>query len=78
MAIYTKEWWKAAGVRTIKTFAEAALSMLTVGQAFAELNLIHIASVSGVAALIAFFTCLIGLPEVPVNKLPVRDDDNIQ
>lgn len=59
-----KNWWKAATVRTIKTFAEVLISMVTVGQAFAEVDWIHVVSVSGVAALIAFASCLAGLPEV--------------
>lgn len=59
-----KNWWKAAAVRTIKTFAEVLISMVTVGQAFSEVEWLHVLSVSGVAALIAFLTCFAGLPEV--------------
>lgn len=59
-----KNWWKAALVRTIKTFAEVLISMVTVGQAFSEVEWLHVLSVSGVAALIAFLTCFAGLPEV--------------
>ena len=57
-------WWKASLIRTIKTFAEVLISMVTVGQAFAEVDWLHVLSVSGVAALIAFLTCFAGLPEV--------------
>ena len=60
-------WWKASLIRTIKTFAEVLISMVTVGQAFAEVDWIHVLSVSGVAALIAFATCFAGLPEVSDN-----------
>ena len=59
-----KHWWKAAAVRTIKTFAEVLISMVTVGQAFSEVEWLHVLSVSGVSALIAFLTCFAGLPEV--------------
>ncbi len=59
-----KNWWKAAAVRTIKTFAEVLISMVTVGQAFSEVEWLHVLSVSGVAALLAFLTCFAGLPEV--------------
>lgn len=59
-----KNWWKAALIRTIKTFAEVLISMVTVGQAFSEVEWMHVLSVSGVAALIAFLTCFAGLPEV--------------
>ena len=73
MTIFTKQWWIAAGIRSIKTFAEVAISMLTVGQAFTDLDWAHVFSVSGVATVIAFLTCLAGLPEVPVSELPVKD-----
>lgn len=59
-----KKWWIAAGTRTIKTFAEAVLSMLTIGQAVMDVNWINVLSVAAGAALIAFMTCLAGLPEV--------------
>lgn len=62
--LVNKNWWKAAAVRTIKTFAEVLISMVTVGQAFSEVEWLHVLSVSGVAALIAFLTCFAGLPEV--------------
>lgn len=59
-----KNWWKASAVRTIKTFAEALIAQIAVGQGFGEIGWPHVLSVSGVAALIAFATCFAGLPEV--------------
>lgn len=58
------KWFKAAGIRALRTFAQTALSMLTIGQAFIDVNWIHILSVSGVAAVISILTSLVGLPEV--------------
>ena len=57
-------WIKAAGIRAIKTFAQTAVSMLTVGQAVIEINWINVLSVSFTAAIISIFTSLAGLPEV--------------
>lgn len=62
--MFSKEWAKAAGIRAIKTFAQAAVSMLTVGQAMLDINWIHVFSVSAVAAIISLFTSIAGLPEV--------------
>lgn len=59
-----KKWVKAAGIRAVKTFAQTAISMLTVGQAFIEVNWINVLSVSGVAAVISILTSVAGLPEV--------------
>ena len=60
----TIEWLKAAGIRALKTFAQTAISMLTVGQAVIEVNWINVLSVSAVAALISILTSIAGLPEV--------------
>lgn len=57
------KWLRAAGIRALKTFAQTAVSMLTVGQAFLEVNWINVLSVSGVAAVVSLLTSLGGLPE---------------
>ena len=59
-----KEWLRAAAIRAVKTFCQTALSMLTVGQAFIEVNWGNVSSVSGVAAVISVLTSVAGLPEV--------------
>lgn len=60
----TKKWFKAAGVRAVKTVAQTMVSMLTVGQAFMEINWLNILSVSAVAGVISLLTSVAGLPEV--------------
>lgn len=58
------KWAKAAGVRAIKTVAQTAVSMLTVGQAFLDVNWLSIISVSVTAGIISVLTSIAGLPEV--------------
>lgn len=60
----SKKWLKAATVRAVKTFAQTALSMLTVGQAVIDVNWVNVLSVSVVAAIISILTSVAGLPEV--------------
>lgn len=60
----TSKWIKSALIRAVKTFAQTAISMLTVGQAFIDINWINVLSVSGVAAIISLLTSVAGLPEV--------------
>lgn len=62
------KWFKAAGIRALKTFAQAALSMVTVGQAFIDVNWVNVLSVAGVAAVISILTSLAGLPEVKEDE----------
>jgi hypothetical protein len=59
-----KKWIKAAGIRAIKTVAQTAASMLTVGQAFIEVNWVNVLSVSVTAGIISMLTSIAGLPEV--------------
>lgn len=60
----TKKWIKAAAVRAGKTFAQTAVSMLTIGQAVIDVNWLNVLSVSAVAAVISILTSVAGLPEV--------------
>lgn len=62
-----KKWAKAAGIRAIRTFAQVAGSMITVGAAVSELNWGYIASVAVVAAIYSILTSVAGLPEVDKN-----------
>ena len=61
----TKIWLRAAGIRAGKTFAQTALSMLTIGQAMMEVNWLNVLSVAGVSAVISILTSISGLPEMP-------------
>lgn len=64
MTVFTKQWFKAAAIRAIKTVAQTAVSMLTVGQLFTDVDWVGIASISLVAGIISILTSLAGLPEV--------------
>ena len=67
-----KEWIKRAGIRAIKTFAEAMLSLIAVGSAINEINWAYVLSVSAVASLLALLSCIAGMPEL--NKPNVVGD----
>lgn len=58
------KWAKAAGIRAVKTVAQTAGSMITVGQAFMDVNWLNVLSVSAVAGALSILTSIAGLPEV--------------
>jgi len=60
----TKEWFKAAGIRAIKTFAQTLAGMITVGAAFDDIVWLRVLEVGVVAALLSLLTSIKGLPEV--------------
>ena len=67
--IDTKKWFASAAIRAVKTMAQTALSMLTVGQAVMDVNWVNVVSVSVVAGIASVLTSLAGLPEVaPVQR----------
>ena len=59
-----KQWLKAASVRAIKTVAQTAVSMITVGQAMMDTDWRNVISVSVVAGVMSILTSIAGLPEV--------------
>jgi len=67
----SKIWWKAAGIRAIKTFAQALLATIGTGVALWEVNWKYAFSVAAVAAILSLLTSLTGLPEVD------NDENNI-
>lgn len=64
---YWQRWAIAAGVRAIKTMAQTALSLLTVGVAIEEVAWINVASVALVAGIYSLITSIAGLPEVELE-----------
>ena len=62
--IFTKKWFYAAFIRSLKTMAQTAVSMLTVGQAVLDVNWVNVLSVSAVAGVISMLTSVARLPEV--------------
>lgn len=60
-----KEFLKAMAIRAVRTFAQTAVSMITVGAMFSEVDWLKTISVAGVAFVASCLTSLAtGLPEV--------------
>lgn len=59
-----KKWWKAAGIRAIKTVAQTAVATIGTSVAIAEVNWLLVASASAMAGILSLLTSVAGLPEV--------------
>ena len=58
------DWLRAAGIRAIKTFAQTAASLITVGAILSEISWGTVFSAAAVAAILSLFTSVAGLPEL--------------
>jgi hypothetical protein len=59
-----KKWFKAAGIRAIKTMAQTALSLISVGAVMSDINWMMVGSASLVAGIYSMLTSIAGLPEL--------------
>jgi len=59
-----KKWWKAAGIRALKTVAQTAAAMVSTGALMSDVNWIAVASASALAGILSLLTSLGGLPEL--------------
>lgn len=68
-----KAWAKAALIRAIKTFAQAAVALIGTGAVgFTDLDWVRIVSVAGVAAVLSILTSVAGLPEADGGESPLQ------
>lgn len=59
-----KVWFKAAGIRALRTMAQTAVSLITVGAAMTDVDWVTVGSVSLTAGILSVLTSIAGLPEV--------------
>lgn len=64
MLITKKEWWKAAGIRALRTVAQTAVAAIGTAALLSEVNWLAVASASVLAGILSLLTSLGGLPEV--------------
>lgn len=60
----TKQWWKAAGIRAIKTVAQTAVATIGTSALMNEVNWIAVVSASALAGVLSLLTSVAGLPEI--------------
>lgn len=63
-----KKWLKAAGVRAVRTFAQAAVSLIPAAVTIAQVDWKTVLGTAALAAVVSVATSLAGLPEVKEEK----------
>ena len=59
-----KAWFRAAGVRAIKTVAQTAVATIGTSVAMGDVNWLLVGSASLLAGILSILTSVAGLPEV--------------
>jgi len=62
--IIMKKWFKAAGIRAIKTVAQTAIATIGTSAIIADVNWAIVISASVLAGVISLLTSIAGLPEI--------------
>ena len=63
-----KAWWKAAGIRAIRTFFQTFVAAVGSSAVIESVNWEIVVSASALAAILSLATSLAGLPELEVNE----------
>ena len=69
-----KNWWKAAGIRSLRTFAQTAIATIGTTAVIEQVNWAVVSSASVLAALLSLLTSIASLPEIN-TELERNDDD---
>lgn len=79
MTIFTRNWFKAAGIRAIKTIAQTAAATLGTASVIENVDWKLIVSASLLSGLLSLLTSVAGLPEVDERtgkiKKPLQPQD---
>ena len=64
MSEKTKTWWKAAGVRAVKTMAQTAIATIDAAAVLSAVEWPVVLSATVLAGILSLLTSVAGLPEV--------------
>lgn len=60
----SRQWWKAAAIRAIKTICQTAVAMIPAGVMITEVSWTIVAGTAVLAGVVSMLTSVAGLPEV--------------
>ena len=64
----SKEWWKCAGIRAIKTICQTAIASIGTAVVLSDVDWKMVISASLLAGILSLLTSLAGLPEVKKDE----------
>ena len=70
-----KAWFKAAGIRSLKTIAQSAIATIGVSAAMSEVDWLFVGSAALLAGILSLLTSIAGLPELKQPEEPAEVED---
>lgn len=68
VSVDTKKWFKAAGVRAVKTMAQTALGTIGASAVISAVDWRVVLSASVLSGVVSILTSIAGIPEVSTNE----------
>lgn len=62
--VFTKSWFRASGIRALKTIAQTAIATIGTAAVIGDVDWVAVASASVLAGILSMLTSIAGLPEV--------------
>lgn len=73
-AVSTQKWWKAAGVRAIKTLAQAAIAGIGTAAVMGQVDWKYVGSATALAGILSLLTSVAGIPEVQAETSDLKEE----
>lgn len=67
MNLTNKNWWRAAGIRAIKTIAQTAIGCIGASAILSDVDWAVVGSAAVLAGVVSLLTSIAGLPEAETN-----------
>ena len=75
---YWAQWFKAAGIRAVRTFAQTMVALIGTTLLISEVDWVLVCSASLLAAFLSLLTSVSGLPEVEMPESMKKEEPNEQ
>lgn len=67
--MFTKQWFRAAGIRAIKTMAQTAVALLPAAAMITDVDWAVVVGTAALAGIASLLTSIAGLPEIDKEQI---------